>query len=106
MNDLQRNRTCKHLQALRGHKAELGRVGEEGLKRSEATMNKLLEKQEKQRDHAHAVRQHRAHPAPSGGAGQVGTPPVQPGGQHGEKRRAESLGGEGAAKRPNTDARP
>ena len=81
-------------------------MGEEGLKRSEAKMRELLEKQEKQRAHAHAVPQPRAHPAPSGGGGQVGTPPVQPGGQHGEKRRAESLGGEGAAKRPNTDAQP
>ena len=71
--DLECRRTCKHLRALRGERAELGRVGEEGILKSEA---KFKEFQEIGQRTALAAR----------GPSQVGTPPVQPGAQRPEKR--------------------
>lgn len=76
--DLESRRTCKHLRALRGERAELGRVGEEGILKSEA---KFKEFQEISQRNALAAR----------GPSQVGTPPVQPGGTG--KRPAEAMSG-------------
>ena len=95
IDDLERKRTCKHLRALRGEKAELGRVGEDGIKRSDAKLNELLKMS--QMPPRPPPQQHAAVAA---GGGQLSTPPLQ-GGDN--KRRAEGeAGGGDANKRPNT----
>eukprot|EP00290_Baffinella_frigidus_P049482 CAMPEP_0180407968 /NCGR_PEP_ID=MMETSP0989-20121125/42014_1 /TAXON_ID=697907 /ORGANISM="non described non described, Strain CCMP2293" /LENGTH=145 /DNA_ID=CAMNT_0022411851 /DNA_START=774 /DNA_END=1211 /DNA_ORIENTATION=+ len=83
IDDREVKRTCKHLRALRGEKAELGRVGEDGIKRSDAKLNELLLR-EKQQQQARAQPQLQQ---ALGAGGPVGTPPLQPGGDN--KRRAE-----------------
>ena len=42
--DLAERRTCRHLIQLRGERMEIGRVGEEGIKKSEATTRELQRK--------------------------------------------------------------
>ena len=41
IDDIEQRRTCKHLQEVRSLKRETGRVGEEGIKRSEQTIKQL-----------------------------------------------------------------
>ena len=43
IDDIEQRRTCKHLRQLRGEKAETGRVGEEGIRKSDEKLKELLE---------------------------------------------------------------
>ncbi len=72
--DLAERRTCRHLIVLRTERMEIGRVGEEGIKKSENTMKEL---QRKSVENIHATTR------------QLSTPPVQPPamGQHRPERR-------------------
>ena len=72
--DLECRRTCRHLQHIRGDKAELGRVGEEGIMKCEAKFKEFSQMQSRQQ-------------VQSRGPSQVGTPPVQPGGSQRQEKR-------------------
>jgi hypothetical protein len=43
IDDIEQRRTCKHLRQLRGEKAETGRVGEDGIRKSDEKLKELLE---------------------------------------------------------------
>ena len=43
IEEIEQRRTCKHLRQLRGEKAETGRVGEDGIRKSEEKLKELLE---------------------------------------------------------------
>ena len=43
IDEIEQRRTCKHLRQLRGEKAETGRVGEDGIRKSDEKLKELLE---------------------------------------------------------------
>jgi len=43
IDEIEQRRTCKHLRQLRGEKAETGRVGEDGIQKSDEKLKELLE---------------------------------------------------------------
>jgi len=53
IGDMEHKRTCKHLQAVRGYRAELGRVGEEGIKKCDAKFAEFSQAQAKPKPPAH-----------------------------------------------------
>lgn len=48
--DLESRRTCKHLMLVRGDKFELGRVGEEGILKSDAKLKELMQQERQQQE--------------------------------------------------------
>ncbi len=49
IEDIEQRRTCKHLRQLRGEKAETGRVGEDGVRKSDEKLKELLEADKRHR---------------------------------------------------------
>ena len=47
IGDMEHKRTCRHLQAVRGARAELGRVGEEGIEKCEAKFKEFSQAHQK-----------------------------------------------------------
>mmetsp|Transcript_33048 Transcript_33048/g.69091 ORF Transcript_33048/g.69091 Transcript_33048/m.69091 type:complete len:111 (-) Transcript_33048:96-428(-) len=74
IDDIEQRRTCKHLRQLRGEKAETGRVGEDGVRKSDEKLKELLEAD---------MRHRQMHAAQDPGASSLGKRPMDTVGQDG-----------------------
>jgi len=68
IDEIERRRTCKHLRTVRGERAETGRVGEDGLRKSDEKLRELLELEQKARQAAAHRPPGAGHPPPPQGA--------------------------------------
>ncbi len=68
IDEIEQRRTCRHLRQLRGEKAETGRVGEDGIRKSEEKLKELLEADHRMRQMAAAAQRPPSHASSSGSA--------------------------------------
>jgi IS5 family transposase len=71
IDDIEQRRTCKHLRQLRGEKAETGRVGEDGIRKSDEKLKELLEADAKLRQ------MHAGQAGPAGTCSSLGKRPME-----------------------------